>query len=319
MAKRCRHLDDGMVMMPSPKTWRNPGPAWGYAFLLWADRWWPKWFFRPVSMLGTWIGVAAMPGQRAHSRDYLSVVLARPPTAVEVWRHFQAFTDFLMLSLRVGRGEALKYQLETAHAAGFEKLFASPQPALFGTFHFGSSDLLGYLLGTRGRRVSIIRLRVENSADTRLLGERFGGSVSFLWINDPASLVFDLKAALDAGNSLALKCDRLDFSAKAEPFRFLGAKRTFPFTIYHLSILFGLPVVFCTALTDESGTLRITSSPVFLPDSAATRDSNLNVARAHFQGVLDELERQLRLHPYQWFNFLPLNPVVASDQAKSSR
>jgi predicted LPLAT superfamily acyltransferase len=181
---------------------------------------------------------------------------------------------------------------------------------LFGTFHFGGSDLLGYLLGERGRRVSILRLRVENSHDTTLLGQRYGEHVSFLWVNDPKSLIFDLKAALDAGLSLALKCDRLEFSAKNERFHFLGADRLFPFTIYHLALLFGRPLAFCVAVPGvRAQTLRLTASSIFEPATGRSREENLQEARAHFQGVLAELESLLRVQPYQWFNFLPLNPA----------
>jgi predicted LPLAT superfamily acyltransferase len=202
---------------------RNPGPDWGCDFLQWADEWLPEWFFRPLLMAGTWVGLAAMPVQRAHSRAYLAVVFGRPPGLRDVWRHFFAFTETLMLSLRVGRGAAVRCVLEPENAAAFEALVDSGRPALFGTFHFGGSDLLGYLLGGRGRHVSMIRLRVGNSGDTSLLGRRFAGQVSFLWINNPDRLLFDLKAAIEAGESLALKCDRLEFSAKAEAFNFLGA------------------------------------------------------------------------------------------------
>jgi predicted LPLAT superfamily acyltransferase len=299
----------GLVMNPAPVLLRNPGPSWGYGFLLWAERWWPRWFFRPLLMAGTWVGVACMPGQRAHSRAYLAVVLGRPPRLTEVWRHFFAFANFLMLKLRAGRGASVRCVLEPENEAAFEALLGSGRPALFGTFHFGGSDLLGYLLGARGRHVSIIRLRVGNSDDTRLLGERFGGQVSFLWINDPANLLFDLKAAIEAGESLALKCDRLEFSAKAEPFRFLGARRLFPFTIYHLAILFDRPVVFCTAVPGTAeDELRVFASPVFTPDPAVGREANTAAARAHFQAVLVQLETLVRQHPFLWFNFLPLNP-----------
>ena len=287
---------------------RNPGPSWGYGFLLGAERWWPRWFFRPLLMAGTWVALAFMPAQRAHSRAYLAVVLGRPARLVEVWRHFFAFAEFLVLKLRASRGAPVPGALEPEHAAAFEALLRSDRPALFGTFHFGASDLLGYLLGDRGRHVSILRLRVGNSADTRLLGERFGRQVSFVWINDPARLLFDLKAALEAGDSLALKCDRLEFSAKAEPFRFLGADRLFPFTIYHLALMFARPVVFCTAVPDPAGTgLRIFASPVFTPDPAADRAANTQGARRHFQAVLAQLESLVRRHPFLWFNFLPLN------------
>jgi predicted LPLAT superfamily acyltransferase len=297
---------------------RNPGPSWGYDFLLWAERWLPGWGFRPLLMTGTWVGLAFMPVQRAHSRAYLAVVLGRPPRLREVWRHFFAFADILMLSLRVGRGEAVRCVLEPENAAAFEALVDSGRPALFGTFHFGGSDLLGYMLGERGRHVSIIRLRVGNSDDTRLLGRRFAGRVSFLWINDPARLIFELKAAIEAGESLALKCDRLEFSSRVEPFHFLGGLRLFPFTIYHLAILFDRPVVFCTAVAGGSDAgLRVFASPVFKPDPAAGREVNTCAARLHFQAVLTQLEILVCQHPFLWFNFLPLNPEVPAAGCQS--
>jgi predicted LPLAT superfamily acyltransferase len=306
--------------MSAPSTHpRNPGPSWGYGFLLWAEQWWPRWFFRPLLMIGTWVGLTFMPAQRAHSRAYLAVVLGRPPRLIEVWRHFFAFADFLMLKLRAGRGALVRCTLEPEHAAEFEALVRSNRPALFGTFHFGGSDLLGYLLGERSRRVSILRLRVGNSDDTHLLGQRFGNHVSFLWVNDPANLLFDLKAAIEAGQSLALKCDRLEFSAKTEPFRFLGVDRLFPFTIYHLAVLFDRPVVFCIGVPEgPKDEMRVFASPVFTPDPAAERTANLREARAHFQAVLVQLETLVRHHPLLWFNFLPLNPAMSSSCAQGN-
>ena len=290
---------------------RNPGPNWGYGFLSWADRWWPRWFLRLMLKAGTWVGFAFMPVERAHSRAYLAVVLGRPPRLIEMWRHFLAFADSLVLMLRAGRGTEVRCQPAEENAAAFEALVRSDRPALFGTFHFGNSDLLGYLLGARGRRITILRLRVGNSEDTRRLGERFGDRVSFLWINDPANLLFDLKTALEAGASLAMKCDRLEFSAKAEPFRFLGADRLFPFTIYYLAVMFDRPVVFCTAVPGkERDEIQVLASPVFTPDPAAGREMNLAAARLHFQGVLGQLEALVRAQPFLWFNFLPLNPEV---------
>ncbi len=288
---------------------RNPGPSWGYGFLLWAERWWPRWFFRPVLMAGTWVGLVFMPAQRAHSRAYLAVVLGRPPRLLEVWRHFFAFADSLMLKLRAGRGVPLPRTVAPENAEALEALITSGRPALFGSFHFGHSDLLGYMLSARGRPVSILRLRIGNATDTRLLGERFGDKVSFLWVNDPANLLFDLKAAIEGGASLALKCDRLEFSTRNEPFDFLGARRLFPFAIYNLALLFDRPVVFCWSVPDgtENGML-ILSSPVFTPNPAADRLANKETARRHFQAVLTQLEGLVRQHPYLWFNFLPLNP-----------
>jgi len=300
-------------MNASSTTRRNPGPEWGYGFLTWAERVSPRWIFRPLLMAGCWVAVACMSGPRAHSRAFLTTVFGRRARLGEVWRHFFSFAEILMLMLRVGRGVSVRCDLEPENAAAFEALVRSDRPALFGTFHFGASDLLGFALGERGRRVSILRLRVGNSRDTRRLGARFRAHVSFLWVNDPAEVLFTLKSAIAAGESIALKSDRLGFSARNEPFQFLGRQRLFPFTIYHLAVLFDRPVVFCTAVPDwDNNALRIASSPVFTPKPDLDRAANLAAAREHFQAVLTQLEALLRKDPFLWFNFLPLNPPPAA-------
>lgn len=115
-----------------------------------------------------------------------------------------------------------------------------------------------------------------------------------------------------AGGSVALKCDRLEFSAKTDTFEFLGARRVFPFTIYHLALIFDRPVILCVGLPLDRGRTRVVSSPLFRPTSADGRLANLTRAHAHFQHFLTQLETELRARPELWFNFTPLNPPAAS-------
>lgn len=297
--------------LPRP---RNPGPAWGFQFLLVAQRVTPHWLLRPALMLGTWVALAAMPAQRRWSREFLARILERPPTLRESWRHFFAFVEFYMLRLRSIDGETLPCALAGENARDFEALMASGEPALFGTFHFGHSDLMGFLLPRAGRKVAMIRLRVANSPDTEKFEQRLGGAVSFIWVNEPANLLFALKAALERGDSLAMQCDRPEYSTRLQAFHFVGARRQFPFTIYHLALLFQRPVMFCLGLPEGRDGTRVVASPLFRPDPAASREENLACARAHFQAVLLQLETLVRQHPMLWFNFLPLNPEVVSSR-----
>src|SRR5690606_10063671 len=115
---------------------RNPGPSWGYRFLCACDAVVPEFLFRPARKLGTWVALANMPEQRAHSRDYLRAVTGREPSWRDLFRHFFAFEEFLMLRLRVARGRAHRGDLAD-DAVGFHELLASGEPALLGTFHFG--------------------------------------------------------------------------------------------------------------------------------------------------------------------------------------
>lgn len=290
-----------------PQPQRNPGPSWGYRFMCACDAVLPEFIFRPMRMIGTWVALANMPAQRAHSRAYLTAITGRAPTLRAIFRHFFAFEEFLLLRLRVANGQPHRGEL-TPDATGFRALLVSGEPALFGTFHVGHSDLTGFLLGAEeNRRVFMVRQRVENSHDTEVLGARFAQWVTFIWVNDAANLLFALKDAVAAGGSVALKCDRLEFSAKTEPFQFLGAARLFPFTIYHLSLIFRRPVVLSVGLPDGPGRSVVHGSPVFVPDDAG-KAANLARARAHFQDFLTRLEAILRADPLLWFNFLPLNP-----------
>jgi predicted LPLAT superfamily acyltransferase len=294
----------------SPPASRNPGPSWGFRFICACDSILPEFLFRPLRQLGTWASLPLMPRQYAHSREYLTALHGRPPSAREIFRHFFAFEEFLLLRLRVARGGAHRGVL-VPEATGFHALLHSGEPALLGTFHFGHSDLTGFLLGRQEqRKVYMVRQRVGNSHDTELLGNQFADWVKFIWVNEPQNLLFALKDAIAEGGSVALKCDRIDFSAKTEAFDFLGAKRIFPFTIYHLALIFRRPVVLSVGIPDRPGVSLVHSSPLFRPDEAG-KSANLARARIHFQDFLSQLETFLRQDPNLWFNFLPLNPPAA--------
>jgi predicted LPLAT superfamily acyltransferase len=294
-------------MVMTVPTARNPGPSWGYRFICACDAVLPEFIFRVLRRIGTCVAVAVMTTQRSHSRAYLTALTGKPPSLRQIFRHFSAFEEFLLLRLRVAHGFAHRGEL-ASDAVGFHTLLATGEPALLGTFHVGHSDLTGFLLGRQEhRRVFMVRQRVGNSHDTEILGERFAEWLKFIWVNEAENLLFALKDAIAGGGSVALKCDRLEFSAKTETFMFLGARRLFPFTIYHLALIFQRPVVLCVGLPDIPGRSIVHSSPLFVPD-AAGKSANLQRARAHFQEFLTRVEGFLRDDPYLWFNFLPLNP-----------
>lgn len=294
-----------MALTP-PAATRNPGPSWGYRFLSLCDRVLPEAVFLPLRSAGTWVSVLAMPRQRAHSRAYLRVVLGREPGLPDVHRHFFAVCESLMLRLRVAGGQPHVCVLEPG-ARDFASWLESERPVLLGTFHIGNSDLAGFMLaGQEGRRVHLVRLRVGNSHDTEALASRFGALVNFVWVNDPGELLFALKDAGASGDTLALQCDRHDHSARSEAFDFLGGRRVFPFTIYHLALIFGRPVLLSFGVPEGPGRSVVHASPAFTPVSGEARPAALARARAHFQAFLVQVEAYLRANPSQWLNFRPL-------------
>jgi predicted LPLAT superfamily acyltransferase len=268
----------------------------------------PEAIFRPVRGIGTAVAMAGMPEQRRHSRDYLALVLKRPPTWRDVWRHFFAFEEALMYKLRVinGRPHRTVYGPGTADIRAW---LEGGGPVLLGTFHVGVSDLLGCeIAGYGSQQVYIVRQRVGNSHDTDKLAERFGSRLHFLWVNEPEEMIFALKEAAATPAAIALQCDRIGSAVRTEEFEFLGARRRFPFSIYRLALIFDRPVLLSVGVPDGPAHAVLHASPRFDPRPGEPRSEALQRAREHFQAFLHQLEELLFQQPYLWFNFTPLNP-----------
>lgn len=160
----------------------------------------------------------------------------------------------------------------------------------------------------------MVRFRLGDPDFLSQLAENSNARLSFIWVNEQENLLFALKQAVQSGGSIAMKCDRVGYSAKLETFEFLGAQRSFPFTIYHLGILFQMPVTFCVSSPAGPDQSEVRSFPVFEANEGS-KTMNLQRARVHFQQVLTGIEALLRAKPYLWFNFAPLNPVAAAAAA----
>ncbi|MGE9295070.1 MAG: hypothetical protein ACQKBV_02110 [Puniceicoccales bacterium] len=285
---------------------RNPGPSWGFRTIHWWDRHLPRSVRNAVVWLGGAVARAIMPAQRAASHEYLQALLGRPATRGESIRQFEAFTHSLLAKLRMGEVDTHVDWLDDSQRE-IGKILYGDEPILLGTFHVGASDLLGFHIKQTGRRVCMIRQRVENSEDIDRLIARSGGMVECLWVNSEAEMIFTLRDTLEAGKSLAMQCDRVQHASKSEAFEFLGARRLFPVTIYRLASLYERPVLFCVALPQGEDSFGVVAHEPFFPTGNKRADQQ--AAHAHFQSVLHWLESLLRAHPYEWFNFLPLNPA----------
>lgn len=287
---------------------RNPGPSWGYAFIVGVARLLPRRLFQALLWLGSAIGWAVMPAQRQSSRHYLGLVLGRAPRRREQIEHFYRFMALLVELLEVGRGKQPGIAFAAEGDAEAQGLARRGEQALYGTFHLGHSDLMGYLLSDHNVTLHMLRLRRENSRETDWLGSRFERWVHFLWIDRPEEMLFAVKNALESGASLALKCDRPEQAVKLSRFPFLGSERAFPMTIYHFACLFDLPVAFMFGVRNADGGIDVVAAPLFRPPKGQPRQAALQAAHAHFQGVLALVERLLQRDPYAWFNFGPWNP-----------
>lgn len=259
-----------------------------------------------VAAIGSGIGCMLMPRQRQWSRHYLTALYGRQPTTADVFRHFHAFTRMLLAKVRSGNGQPVEIICEGDDRQRAAILFGDT-PMILGTFHVGASDLLGFHIHATGRKVCMVRRAVDNSADIEQLTRVHDNAIGFIWVNDPTEMILSLRDALQSNATVALQCDRDEGSRGGDVFHFLGTKRVFRTSVYRLARLFNRRVLFCIAIPDSGyQRFRILSHHCF--DGSGLDDNNFRAAaHTHFQDVLHWLESILKQHPFQWFNFLPLN------------
>jgi predicted LPLAT superfamily acyltransferase len=289
---------------------RNPGPTGGYHLLLFFHRILPRWLFDALVGIGSFIAMLFMGPQRRASRAYLCLVLPREPTWRDVARHFDNFAQTLLFRLRVGATKDSRLQLPHWNGEEFMTLVKSGAQILYGSFHIGCSDLLGYALSDGFCPIYMIRLKVANSHDTERFSRTYKG-VTILWMNDPQSVLFGINKAVGEGASIAMQCDRAEFSSRSEEFLFLNRKQKFPFTIYHMSAMYMMPVAFCFAVYNGVNVETYAPKPFF---PVGGKKEILKAGREHFQQVLRDVETLLAEHPYHWFNF---DSALTTDEGRN--
>ncbi len=288
---------------------RNPGPSWGFRTIAFWDKVLPNKLGQMVLGIGTWVALVLMKERRKYSCEYLKIIFGYEANIIEQWRHFFAFSSFLVERLRMARGKRPVFYWHTDNEKNLNRLTNTHRSFLIGTFHVGYSDLLGFHIGDLIPHIYLLRLRMDNSEEVERMVKLFQKKVSIVWVNDDSGLIVALKQALESDFPVAMQCDRTDHSSKTIEVDFLGACRIFPFSIYHIGIIYNRPVAFTYAIPDSKGHVEVYFTEAFYPDSGSKKE-NLQRAQVHFQSVLSELESVLKTNPYMWFNFTELNPIA---------
>ena len=212
----------------------------------------------------------------------------------ETFANFAAcFADLLTIN----RGDPARLRDYVAATEGEEDLDAACAPGhgvILLTAHLGNWELGGRLLAPRLDRTTHVVLSPE--ADAALEGylRRDEPRLRFVTRRRPTSTL-GLLAALRRNEAVAMQGDRPTGERGDTPVDFFGAPAAFPIGPFVLARAAGAPVVpaFC-ALTAE-GRYRISMEP---PIWVKSGEEGAALATA-----VGALERVIRRHPTQWFNF----------------
>lgn len=243
----------------------------------------------------------ALTAERSRVRANLERVLAgAPPRELDaaVGDTFANFGAFFADLLILNRAEPSRLQPYVAGRAGDEHLdaaFAAGRGAVLVTAHLGNWELGGRLLACRGGApcTHVVLSAEEDAALERHLRVSVP-ELRFVTRNHPTSTL-GLLTALRRGEAVAMQGDRPTGERGDRLVPFFGSPAAFPLGPFVLARAAGAPVLpaFCTMAPD--GRYRV--------DVGASIWVKPGEEMAGLEAMVAALERAVREHPTQWFNF----------------
>ena len=274
---------------------------------------------RPGSLVLLWFTVAYFylreRAWRGESRRYLEAVWSRPegrltlgrrPRAFAPLRHYHEFALQTFDRMLLWGGGVDRFQMDHQGSEHLFRLARERRGALLLGAHLGSFDMARTLARDYGIVLNIVMFTEHAERINRLFEELDPGCRLRVVQLEPGSVktAFAVKACLDRGELVGILADRVPAGSREEPFwlEFLGRRRAFPRSAFHLACLLGCPTL--VSLCVRVGPLRYFTRVAQLDAGRrlprAERETGAEeLARAYVR----ELESTCLRHPYQWFNF----------------
>jgi predicted LPLAT superfamily acyltransferase len=257
---------------------------------------------------------------RRASLDYLRTLwaapggreaLGAPPTLRHVFRHLHEFAEQVLDRMIVWGGETELIEIDYQGTELLLELSQRREGAILLGSHHGSSDLLRSVGERTGVTINVL-IFAANAARINEFFEKLHPDLKLRMI--PFELgrvrwVFDVKAAIDRGELVALMGDRVWESERDREVRvtFLGRPARFPLGPFLLQAALGCPMVLTGCVRTGAGRYRASAIP-FVSAGLVPRGERRKHAEELAERYARALEQSCLAAPFQWFNFFEFWP-----------
>jgi KDO2-lipid IV(A) lauroyltransferase len=272
----------------------------------------PRWLVPPIGVVTTAICLAYMKRERRAATQNLRRILGREgwPLWLAVWSLFYSFSRFMVSYCDLAQLSPASLQARLVHEeGGLERLGQALQAGrglIVLTAHLGNWEVGTRLLELTGAPVNVVMQRDRGSSAERwLMRARQQGRVRVLGSGEGAGAesVLALRAALARNEILAMQGDRA--AGRTLELELFGAPFAFPMGPFLLA--YGCDAPLLPAFVIQQGWWRWRSEidgPIRFPRTG-NREADLEAGAAEYARAL---ERVVREHPDQWFNFFEMWP-----------
>jgi predicted LPLAT superfamily acyltransferase len=261
--------------------------------------------------------------ERRASRDYLTLVLERKATLLDVAKQFYTFAAVILDRVFLLSERFKRFQIKVSGLDDLRAQWARQRGVLIFGSHLGSFDALRVLAELRDDvKVRVVLDTEQNPELTRVLNT-LNPKLARSIINarqDGTVTTLAIKEALDEGALVTLLVDRARPGNQLTVVDFLGRPAALPTGPWQIAAALKVPVMLCFGLY-RGGNRYELHFEVFaetLHVDRANREANLN---AIVQRYADRLAHYTRSAPYNWFNFYDFwhidTPAAAGGAARA--
>lgn len=222
-------------------------------------------------------------------------------SSVELYRHFYRFGQTLIDRIAVSGGLSHRYRFEFENYEEFLRILDAGSGAVLIGAHVGCWEIGSKFFGEYASRINVVMYDAEYESIKKTLN-RHKAPLRYQVIaidKDALAGVLRIKGALDRGEYVCFQGDRYTDVDHTYRRTFLGQEAHFPAGPFRVASRLKVPVVFYYAVRERGRRYRF----LFTPVESLPRTKGSDPAERLLDLYLASLERVVKEHPLQWFNF----------------
>ena len=230
---------------------------------------------------------------------------------VQTIRNFLLFGKVVLDKFAMFAGNTAQFKVNVSGQDLFSQMLNRECGFITAGAHVGNFEIAGCTLQQYSKKFNFISWGGESEEMISHRLEAFkkvNPDANLITIGDDISYLFDIKSAIDKGETIITSCDRLCGSPKHYDVDFLGEKAPFPLGLFLIATKLKVPVLVVhifkyRGLRYEGFVKELKYDPSIKSDAEQ--------AKSLVRQYVEILEDSVIKHPLQWFNYYNFwQPVV---------
>lgn len=216
-----------------------------------------------------------------------------------LYRNVFLFGQTLIDKIAVMSGSSKHFKVSRTGAHFLNELVEAGKGGILVSAHLGNWELAGHLLQRLNTIVHIVMYDGEQQQLKQYLDQITGPKTfDMIFIKDDLSHIYEIAAALNRNELICIHADRFVESNRTIVSDFLGHPAPFPLGPFALGSKLKAPVCFVFALKKSKFEYHFLGFPPKVYEGRG-----MSGAEAMLKDYVNLLEKQVKEHPEQWFNY----------------